>query len=93
MMSFTPAPPIVESDPILAEQLSNLIARDTVGKLIARDTPKAPERESLADRNCPVCGAGIHWDALNDPIKDAPAFCCHCGQRFDWSKEPKFNDV
>lgn len=66
---------------------------DNVQALVARDTPKAPEKESLADRICPVCGAGIHWDALNDPIKDAPAFCCHCGQRFDWSKEPKFNEV
>lgn len=58
--------------------------------LIRRDTAAVPYKESLADRNCPVCGAGIHWDALNDSIKDAPLFCSACGQRFDWTTEPKF---
>lgn len=56
-----------------------------------RITPKIPATESLADRNCPVCGAGIPWDALNDSIREAPRFCQHCGQAFDWSKEPQFS--
>lgn len=60
--------------------------------LISRDTAAVPEKESLADRNCPACGAGISWDALNDPMREAPAFCNRCGQRFDWSKESKYEE-
>ena len=55
-------------------------------------TGKVPVTESLADRNCPTCGADIPWDALNDSISDAPRFCQHCGQAFDWTKEPKFKE-
>lgn len=58
--------------------------RDT---LVRRDTGKVPHHESLADCNCPVCGCGISWDGLNDPLNYAPKFCDECGQRFDWSEE------
>lgn len=54
---------------------------------------KPPVAESLADRNCPVCGSGIPWDALNDSIEDAPRFCQHCGQAFDWSQEAKYTEL
>lgn len=55
--------------------------------LVRLDTGKVPHHESLADCNCPVCGCGINWDGLNDPLEYAPDFCTECGQRFDWSEE------
>lgn len=55
--------------------------------------PAVPIKDSLADRSCPNCDAYISWDALNDPIRDAPHHCKNCGQAFDWSKEPKYNDL
>lgn len=59
-------------------------------ELAERDQPMKPYKESLADRNCARCGAGISWDALNDPMEYAPAFCSNCGQRIDWSEEEKY---
>lgn len=58
-----------------------------VTAIVRRNIARVPEKESLADRNCPVCGAGINWDALNDPLEYAPDFCTACGQRFDWGEE------
>lgn len=66
---------------------------ERIQQLIRRDAPAVPYAESLADRNCPVCGAGIHWDALNDPMKEAPKFCSNCGQRFDWRTEKRYSEL
>lgn len=52
-----------------------------------RAIPVVPFKESLADRNCPVCGCGIAFDALNDDPKNIPLFCPNCGQALDWSVE------
>ena len=55
-------------------------------ELVDRATEVKPFKESLADYMCPMCGAGLNFDALNDPIERAPKFCCNCGQKFDLSK-------
>lgn len=52
-----------------------------------RSIPVIPFRESLADRNCPVCGCGLSFDCLNDNPQDIPLFCQHCGQAIDWGAE------
>lgn len=67
-------------------------AEETAGDLVdilERATPKAPTKDSLADRGCPSCGEYISWDALNDPLEYAPQFCKHCGQALDWSQEKR----
>lgn len=53
--------------------------------LLVRNTPTKPQKDSLADWDCPYCGAYLPFDALNDPIDDAPRFCKQCGQSIDWS--------
>lgn len=60
---------------------------EEVVSIVRRNLARVPEKESLADRNCPACGAGINWDGLNDPMEYAPDFCTACGQRFDWDEE------
>jgi DNA repair exonuclease SbcCD ATPase subunit len=54
---------------------------------LEKQIAKEPIKESLADRGCPVCGAYISYDALNEDIKEAPKFCTECGCKFDWSDE------
>ena len=54
--------------------------------LLVRNTPTKPQKDSLADWDCPYCGAYLPYDALNDPIEDAPKFCKNCGQAIDWSE-------
>lgn len=51
---------------------------------LEKQIPKKPFRESLADRLCPVCGAYINFDALNEKIEEAPEYCSNCGQKIDW---------
>ena len=51
---------------------------------LEKQTPKAPIKDSLADRACPACDAYILFDALNDKPSDAPGFCKHCGQALKW---------
>lgn len=58
---------------------------------LERMKPLAPIRDSLADRGCPNCNAYISWDALNDPITEAPSHCKCCGQTFDWNNEPTYD--
>lgn len=53
--------------------------------LFERNTPIKPQKDSLADWDCPYCGAYLPFDALNDSIEYAPKFCKHCGQAIDWS--------
>lgn len=62
-------------------------AAEILEAILERATPKAPTKDSLADRGCPSCGEYINWDALNDPLEYAPLFCKHCGQALDWSRE------
>lgn len=45
-----------------------------------------PERESMADFNCPVCCAGIPFDALNEDVRNAPRYCSNCGCAFAWKE-------
>lgn len=49
---------------------------------IVRPNGLPPERESLADFNCPVCGSGITFDALNEDVRKAPRCCPNCGCAF-----------
>lgn len=56
---------------------------------IKKQIPQKPIRDSLADRSCPVCGAYIPFDALNDDIVDSPDFCKTCGQALDWGRIEK----
>ena len=60
---------------------------EVLGELVDRAIEVEPFKESLADYMCPMCGAGLSFDALNDPIEYAPKFCSNCGQKLDWSKE------
>ena len=60
---------------------------EILGELVDRATEVEPFKESLADYMCPMCGAGLSFDALNDPIEYAPNFCSNCGKKLDWSKE------
>ena len=53
--------------------------------LLDRNTPTKPVKDSLADWDCPYCGAYLPFDALNDRIQHAPKFCKNCGQAIDWS--------
>ena len=62
-------------------------AAESLETILERAIPKAPTKDSLADRGCPSCGEYISWDALNDPLEYAPSFCKHCGQALDWSRE------
>ena len=62
---------------------------DTLNELIQehlkKETPAKPLNESRQDKFCPVCGAYLSFDALNEPIEEAPNYCSSCGQRIDWS--------
>lgn len=58
-----------------------------IEEALAKQAPANPVIESLADRNCPVCGAGINWDGLNQTLEEAPRYCSHCGQKFAWGDE------
>lgn len=76
------------------DQLSSLVGSD-LNKLASfadRLRPRRPVKDSLADRGCPHCNAYINWDALNEPVKDAPKFCKNCGQEFDWSGEKGYEE-
>lgn len=67
--------------------LPKIYDKKEISALIDRDTAQHPVKDSLSERGCPACGAHIPWDALNEPVEHAPAFCKNCGQRFDWSSE------
>ena len=54
---------------------------------LAKQTLKKPLKESLADYNCPTCGAHINFDGLNGKIEHAPKYCSECGQRLDWRED------
>lgn len=56
-------------------------------KALEKQIPKKPLHESLADRFCPVCGAYINFDALNESAEEAPEFCSGCGQALDWGDD------
>ena len=62
---------------------------DLLDKLIAeyfkKEKAVKPFDESKQDKLCPKCGAYISFDALNQPIEEAPNYCRNCGQKFDWS--------
>lgn len=58
-----------------------------------RLVPKHPIHDSLADRACPNCDAYISWDALNEPVNQAPMYCKACGQSFDWSQERGYDPL
>ena len=66
----------------LAKEVNDL--REMIAELREKQAPKKPRFEGLADRLCPVCGAYIPFDALNDDVSEAPNFCDCCGQAFDW---------
>jgi hypothetical protein len=53
---------------------------------IEKQKAKKPIKESLADYGCPICGAYINFDGLNEKFENAPKYCSECGQKFDWSK-------
>ena len=55
-------------------------------KALSNFMPKKPFRESLADYLCPSCRGYLPYDALNQPIKEAPEFCSCCGQHIYWDK-------
>lgn len=50
-----------------------------------KETPVKPFSESKQDKLCPKCGAYLGFDALNDPLEEAPKYCSNCGQKIDWS--------
>lgn len=54
---------------------------------LAKQTLKKPQKESLANYNCPTCGAHINFDALNGKPEHAPKYCSECGQRLDWREK------
>ena len=56
-------------------------------ELVDKATPKKPIDESFADKLCPICGAYINFDALNDRVERAPKYCSECGQRLNMSEE------
>lgn len=61
--------------------------KTAISQALGKQEPQRPFRESLADRNCPVCGAYIPYDALNDGIEEAPLFCDNCGQALEWEED------
>lgn len=65
----------------------------TLKKYHNRLIPVPPTKDSLADRGCPNCNAYINWDGLNTPVKDAPRFCRHCGQKFRWDQEKGYDPL
>ena len=56
-----------------------------IDEVYNKENAVKPFDESKQDKLCPKCGAGIIFDALNDPIEEAPKYCRNCGQKFDWS--------
>lgn len=81
ILNYTPVT-ISASSETTVEQYHQMlhIAEKAIEKQIARK----PFRESLADRLCPVCGAYIKFDALNEKVEEAPEYCSNCGQKIDW---------
>lgn len=61
--------------------------KTAISQALGKQERKKPFRISLADRKCPVCGAYIPYDALNDGIEEAPLFCDNCGQALEWREE------
>lgn len=62
---------------------------DTLNELIQeylkKETPAKPLNESRQDKLCPMCGAYLVYDVLNQQVEEAPNYCSNCGQRIDWS--------
>lgn len=71
-----------EEDGDIWEQ--DIEALNIAKQALEKQIPKKPLHESLADRFCPVCGAYINFDALNESAEEAPKFCSGCGQALYW---------
>lgn len=70
----------IESSAVYSKEL--LVIKEALSRQYNGIKPFA---ENKQDYICPVCRAGINFDALNGFIEDAPKHCLNCGQRFDWS--------
>ena len=86
-MTYEEAIEILKHEHDYAQLLSYVNeALKTAISALEKQTPRKPLCESLADRFCPVCGAYINFDALNEKIEEAPEYCSNCGQKMSWEE-------
>lgn len=72
---------------VMRVEAENKKLKAELAQATLKQTPRKPRKESLADRDCPSCGAYINFDALNDRVEDAPPYCAWCGQALDWRED------
>lgn len=62
------------------------VLSEVIEEYFLKETPAKPLNESRQDKLCPMCGAYLVYDALNQPVEEAPNYCSNCGQKLDWSE-------